>query len=224
MKKALSVALALCMALSVSACGKTDNNTSNDGSTGQDVSSDVQAQRIEPLPSTEIDTENLADGIYAVSFSSSDVIDNAGLLELHFTVYDYARYDAAQISQLAKGDTLVVDGEEIVVENVKQTDFGISVNGGLENGGTDLSADDGGTYYISQMDDAKDYQAVGEVTLPVNEEFVLTDDSDPANPGQTLLAGDLFSLEDDAKGFTANNTTLTVAGGYIVSAQRVYIP
>lgn len=225
MKKVLSVALALCLALSISACGKSASNADASSSAKQDTSSaDTQTQRVEPLPGVKIDTENLADGTYAVSFSSADVIDNAGQLELRFTVYDYALYDAVQISQLAAGDTLVVDGEDMAVESVEQTEAGVVVNGGLENGGTELAPGEGGTYYIAQMDDAKDYQPVGEVTLPVNEDFVLTDDSDSSNPGQTLLAGDLFNLEDNAQGFTANNTTLTVKDGYVISAQRVFVP
>lgn len=223
MKKVLSVAVALCLALSVSACGKSDSSTASGGSAGA-ASSGTESQRVEPLPSAALDTENLADGTYAVSFSAADVIDDGGLLKLHFTVYDYALYDAVQISQLAAGDTLVVDGQDMTVETVEQTDSGVIVNGGLENGGTDLASGDGGTYYISQMDDAKDYQVVGQATLPVSQEFVLTDDADLSNPGQTLLAGDLFSLKDDDQGFTVNNTTLTVENGYVVSAQRVYMP
>ena len=224
MKKALSIAVALCLALSLAACGKTDTDSGNSSENQDTDAPDAQAQRVEPLSFTGMDTENLADGTYAVSFTPADVIDDGGLLELHFTVYDYARYDAVQISQLAAGDTLVVDGQDMTVETVEDTEAGIFVNGGLENGGVDLAPGDGGTYYISQMDDAKDYQTVGEATLPVSQDFVLTDDSDPDHPGQTLLSGDLFSLEDDGVGFTANNTSLTVEGGYVVSAQRVYIP
>lgn len=225
MKKALSIALAMCLALSVSACSKSDSGTASSSSAGQSaVSSQQQAQRVEPLPSTGIDTEHLADGTYAVSFSSADVIDDGGLLELHFTVYDYDRYDAAQIAQLAAGDTLVVDGQDMTVETVEQTEYGIVVNGGLENDGTELAKGEGDTYHVSLMDDAKDYQALGEATLPVDQNFVLTDDSDPSNPKQTLLAGDLFSLEDDVQGFIANNTTLTVKDGYVISAQRAYMP
>ena len=162
MKKALSIALAMCLALSVSACSKSDSGTASSSSAGQSaVSSQQQAQRVEPLPSTGIDTEHLADGTYAVSFSSADVIDDGGLLELHFTVYDYDRYDAAQIAQLAAGDTLVVDGQDMTVETVEQTEYGIVVNGGLENDGTELAKGEGDTYHVSLMDDAKDYQALG---------------------------------------------------------------
>ncbi len=225
MKKALSLALALCLAMSFSACGKSDSSADAESSVKQDtVSADKQAQRVEPLSNTEINTGEITDGTYAVSFSSADVIDNAGRLELHFTVYDYARYDTDKISQLGVGDTLVVDGQDMTVESVDKTDNGITVNGGLENGGTELALGDDGTYYISQMDDAKDYQVIGEATLPVDQQFVLIDGSDPSKPGQTWLAGDLFSLEDDAKGFTANNTTLTVKDSYVISVKRVFVP
>lgn len=225
MKKQLSLALALCLALSVSACGKSGSSTDTGSSAKQDTAaSETQAQRVEPLPVAAFDAEKPADGTYAASFSSADVIDDGGLLELHFTVYDYALYDADQISRLAAGDTLVADGEDIAVESVEQDNGAVVINGGLENGCIDLAPGEDGTYHISLMDDAKDYQPAGEATLPVNEEFVLTDDSDLSNPGQTLLAGDLFSLEDDAQGFTANNTMLTVKDGYVVAVHRVYVP
>ncbi len=224
MKRTISLALALCLALSVSACGKSDNTASGSSDDQNTTASTAQAQRVEPLPLTQIDEKNPTDGTYAVSFSSADVIDDAGLLKLHFTIYDYARYDASQLAQLAAGDTLVVDGQEIAVDKVEKTDSGITVNDGLENGGVDLILDKDGSYSISQMDDAKDYQSIGELTLPVAQEFVLTDDSDPSNPGETLLSGDLFSLQDDNQGYNANNTTLTVENGYIVSAHRVYMP
>ena len=85
MKKVLSMALALCLVLSMTACG-----SSSSGGDSADTSSDAQSQsqRVQPLAGAEIDTANLADGTYAVSFTPADVIDNAGQLQLHFTVYD----------------------------------------------------------------------------------------------------------------------------------------
>ena len=118
----------------------------------------------------------------------------------------------------------MVDGKDLTVESVEQTNSDVIVNGGLEEDGVDLALGEDGNYYLSLMDDAKDYQSVGEATLPVDEDFVLTDNADQTNPNQTLLSGDLFSLQDDARGFTAENTTLTVEGGRLVSGQRVFVP
>ena len=225
MRKALSLALALCLALSVTACGgKSGDNVSFSDSAEQSTTAEMQAQRVEPLLSTKIDMENLADGNYAVSFSTDDIINDGELQELRFTVYNCDLYDTVEVAQLTAGDTLVVNGEDIAVESVEQTDYGISVNGGLENGGVDLSPGEGGTYYLSLMDNNKDYQPVGEITLPFAEDFIFTDDSDQSNPGQTFNVDELSSMEGDTQGFIAANTTLTMVGGYIAAIERMFMP
>lgn len=222
MKKALSAALILCMALSLFACSRIGKADGSDTTARSDaVTTEKESVHIEPMQRASLDTENLADGTYAVSFSSADVIDNEGLLELHFVIYDYDRYDASQISQLDAGAVLTADGKDITVETVVKTDTGIAVNGGAKDGGTDLLLGDDGTYYIADADGKKDYKAAGDATLPVYQDFILTDDSDPSDPDKYLLAGDLFSLKDDSIGYKPDNTILAVDKGYIVYAHRV---
>ena len=43
------------------------------------------------------------------------------------------------ISQLAVGDTIVVDGKDMVVASREDKDGFVTINGGLEQGGVDLT-------------------------------------------------------------------------------------
>lgn len=46
------------------------------------------------------------------------------------TVYDYGAYDMADIAQLAVGDTIVVDGKDVVVTSREGKDGFVTINGG----------------------------------------------------------------------------------------------
>ena len=78
------------------------------------------------------------------------------------------------IAQLAVGDTIVVDGKDMVVTSREDENGFVTINGGLEQGGVDLTSDDSGVYYAVGLDDAKSYHELGKVTVPVAEGFVLT--------------------------------------------------
>ena len=96
--------------------------------------------------------------------------------------------------------------------------------GGESEGGFNLTSSGGGTFCIVGLNDRHSYYEAGNVTIAVDQECVLIDDADLDNPGKTLYAGDLLSLEDDAYGYTPDNTTVTVAGGKIIEIHRVYTP
>ena len=123
---------------------------------------------------------------------------------------------------LAAGDTLVVKGEDIPVTSVAEENGSIRVNGGLEDGGIDLISAGGGAYRVQLEDDARDLYEVGTVTLPVGQDCVLTDDSDPEDPGRTLYAGDLLGLGDEV--FSPQATTVETVGGTVTAIHRDYMP
>ena len=91
------------------------------------------------------------------------------------------------IAQLAVGDTIVVDGKDMVVTSREDENGFVTINGGLEQGGVDLTSDDSGVYYAVGLDDTKSYHELGKVTVPVAEGFVLTDNADPEHPDETRL-------------------------------------
>lgn len=217
-KATLSLGLALGV-LGLSGCG-TPAADSGSASAG---GSQGEARRVEPLADT-LDVSALAEGDnqFTAGFRGSDArLDDDGRLVIDLTVYTYDLYDAVEITTLTPGDTLVVKGTEIPVKTVEQGD-GIAVNGGLVNGGIDLTSAGGGTFRVLLENDAPDLYEAGTITLPVAQDFVLTDDSDPESPGQTLYAGDLLGLGDEV--FSPQATTVETAGGAVTAIHRDYTP
>ena len=244
MKKTLAILLALSvLALSACAAKQANSDTQKDSNTAEteQANSDTQkdsntaeteqkpgseqteqpaqgAKRIEPLAES-LDLNALTDATVAASFGAEDISEKDGKTEITLTVYDYDIYDIVDISLLAVGDTIVVDGKDMVVASREDKDGFVTINGGLEQGGVDLTSDDSGVYYAVGMDDAKSYHELGKITVPVAEGFVLTDNSDPDHPDETYAASDLAKLAGEGVGFTANNTH-----GELTVLARSYTP
>ena len=203
--------------------------TPSDAETGADAAAEEDAaadeaeadDRVKPLPDT-LDVSNLTDATVAASFDESAIEESDGKTYLTLQVYDYDRYDMADIANLAAGDVIVAGGKDMTVESV-ETDGGfVTINGGLEKGGMTLTTNDDGVYYEIGMDDALCYQEKGEIRLELADSFTLTDNSDLDHPNQSYTASQLPELM--AGGFTANNTLVTIEGGKITSITRSYTP
>ena len=234
MKKVLAILLALSvLALSACAARQANSDTQKDSNTAETEQQPDSAQtaetqqptqetkRIEPLPET-LDVNALTDATVAASFGAADISEKDGKMEISLTVYDV--YDMVDISQLAVGDTIVVDGKDMVVTSREDKDGFVTINGGLEQGGVDLTSDDSGVYYAVGLDDAKSYHELGRITVPVAEGFVLTDNADPEHPDETYAASDLAKLAASEPGFTANNTLATIEHGELTVLARSYTP
>ena len=254
MKKCLIVSLMLLSLLTLAACGTTQGDTtdSTDSSqTAADATHDAQdtapndAQddtqegskddskegsridgKIKPLPD-ELNLSSLTSGTVAASFDASSLKEVDGQLQLSFTVYNYEKFDAADISGLKAGDVLVVSGREMTVVSVQASDGYVTVNGGEEAGGVLFSLDaSSNTYYVMGMDDSKTYYEKGQLTFPVADTCVLTDDADFEHPGQTTPASGLANLlaQDDIYGFNPQSTTVTLKNSQITAIYRGFLP
>ncbi|MGN0251346.1 MAG: hypothetical protein ACI4EH_08335 [Oliverpabstia sp.] len=228
-KKSLTALLISAMLLGACASGNSTDSADKEPQTTPEVTEAAkedsgEAKTISPIPSG-LDLTNLADVTLHVSFDAkSAYLNDDGALVLDMVVYDHDVYDAVDITQLAEGDTIVVNGENILVESKKAEGELICINGGEGEGGFNLTSSGGGTFCIVGLDDRHSYYEAANVTLAVDQECVLIDDADLDNPGITLYAGDLLSLEDDAYSYTPYNTTVTVASGKIIEIHRVYTP
>lgn len=257
MKKCLIVSLMLLSLLTLAACGTTQGDTTdtadtadssqtaadttqdaqdnaqNDtqGDTQENAQNDTQEGskiegKIKPLPD-ELDLNRLTSGTVAASFDASSLKEVGGQLQLSFTVYNYEKFDAADISGLKAGDVLVVSGQEMTVASVQSSDGYVTVNGGEEAGGVLFSLDaSSNTYYVMGMDDSKTYYEKGQLTFPVADTCVLTDDADFEHPGQTTPASDLPKLlaQDDIYGFNPQSTTVTLKNSQITAIYRGFLP
>ncbi len=203
----------------------TQKNAQNDTQEGSKDSSKNDG-KIKPLPDA-LDLSSLTSGTVAASFDASSLKEVGGQLQLSFTVYNYEKFDAADISGLKAGDVLVVSGQEMTVASVQASDGYVTVNGGEEAGGVLFSLDDSSnTYYVMGMDDSKTYYEKGRLTFPVADTCVLTDDADFEHPGQTTPASDLPKLlaQDDIYGFDPQSTTVTLKNSQITAIYRGFLP
>ena len=203
----------------------TQEGSKNDGKIDSKTDSKTDG-KIKPLPDA-LDLNRLTSGTVAASFDASSLKEVDGQLQLSFTVYNYEKFDAADISGLKAGDVLVVSGREMTVASVQASDGYVTVNGGEEAGGVLFSLDaSSNTYYVMGMDDSKTYYEKGQLTFPVADTCVLTDDADFEHPGQTTPASDLPKLlaQDDIYGFNPQSTTVTLKNSQITAIYRGFLP
>lgn len=209
--------------------GDTQENAQNNTQEGSKNDGKIDSKtdgKIKPLPDA-LDLSSLTSGTVAASFDASSLKEVGGQLQLSFTVYNYEKFDAADISGLKAGDVLVVSGREMTVSSVQSSDGYVTVNGGEEAGGVLFSLDaSSNTYYVMGMDDSKTYYEKGQLTFPVADTCVLTDDADFEHPGQTTPASDLPKLlaQDDIYGFNPQSTTVTLKNSQITAIYRGFLP
>ena len=219
--------MAGCMAWTCFGCGTSGGTQSADAADEQaqaPVESSTGEVRVEPNQSM-YDVNDMSNSEFAASFTVDDVKTQENQTSIHLTAYDYERFDASGIENLKAGDTLVIDRKEMKVETVEpQSDTWIQVNGGLEEDGCDLYKGEDGLYYEIQLE-SNSYQPLTELDLPLAENFVFEDSSDPEKQGQKYTTEEFLDLlKDDVYGFYPNNTTVTAVDGEISQITRNFIP
>ena len=182
--------------------------------------------KIQPLAQT-LDMVNLDNCTVAVSLKEGDAyVDDTGIAQMKVMVYDYDRYDLADISQLTLGDTIVIRGQDVTVSSLERDQSGeVKINGGWEAEGYTLVTGEDGVYFEQLASDAHAWQELGTAVIRLSAEFLFTDSADLDRGETTYYPGD-FLIPDGGivYNFTPNNTTLTIENGQIVSMNRVYTP
>lgn len=186
-----------------------------------------EAKRISPLPAT-LSLDDLKDATFAASIQTSGVTMENGTLSVRMIVYDYELFDMAEISQLKEGDTLVCNGEDMLVTFVERGDGGmVTVNGGLEEGGCYLATNGDGVYYESGFDDMKSYYSIGETVLEAAPDFVFVDRSDIESQSEKTMNAEEFAefvkMQDD-NAFLPTGTQVRTENGKIAEIDKNYTP
>ena len=217
MKRMLSITLVviLCLSLFVGCKTQPENKEVEE----------VTANVIKPLPET-VDVNNLGDCTVAISLEKGNAyVDDSGKMVMKLKVYSYEIYDMTDIASLKENDVIVRRNEEVNIATIERLDTGlVRINGGEENGGFDLISNDNTVYYEIGMSDMKNYYELGEVTLPVSDEFEYVDQSNPDDE-KVYYPGDfLTDAENIEYNFNPNNTTVIVEDGVVVKMNKVYMP
>ena len=178
---------------------------------------------IKPM-STEL-SEYVENAEVPATFSTSDFNWMGGNLTM--TVYSEDIYDAVELHKMAKGDTLLFNGDTIIVEKI-EGDGDLTVNGGIEEGGAYLVPNEGGTYRALLMNDHSAYTKLGKVQLPLSDNFTLIDCGDnPTDTYDTICTEQKLYLEhvkEYKRDFNELNTRVLIENGIINKITRHWIP
>jgi ABC-type enterochelin transport system substrate-binding protein len=192
----------------------------------QEENKNENITKIMPLAST-LDINNLTDCTVAVSLNKGDVyVDDAGIMQMKVTVYDYDLYDMIDISQLKEGDVIVIGKKDVIISSLERNSAGtVIINGGLDQGGYELVTNENGVFYETGYSDVKSYYSVGEATIRVSTEFKYFDKSDLDGEVKSYYPGD-FLIEGSGidYNFTPHNTSIVINDGQIIEMNRVYVP
>ncbi len=204
----------LLTAVAMTGCGSTASDTAPGAVTP-----------LYPMTSAE---DALADGGYSVSFTADDLVKTDTGYELTVEVYDYDRYEMEDIDNLAKGSKIQFCNEEITVDEVeKDADTGyVTINGGIENGGIELTVEDG-MYRTETMDDYPNYYSVGKVTIPLSEDVTFEDQAgSESGENSTVVELDELpdAIADSELAFNCNSTEIMVRQEEIVQIIRHWVP
>lgn len=189
------------------------------------TSTQPQHAKVQPLPA-DVQMAPLMDSDFPASLTAQDI--DFQHQTVTFTIYSKVRYKAQEVQALQLGDTLLYNKDTLVVASLTQEYGGLTVNGGLEEGGAWLMPDEDSTYRAAQFDDHSLYDEVEQVTLPMAAFFTLVDcGENPTDPSKVITAQHeqyLQSLPDYRQQFSVLETRVLVKNGQVSHIIRKWIP
>lgn len=182
---------------------------------------------ISPNPSY-VDVENIEDGVYHANIGEPQIEESEGKTTIRTGIYTVETFDIVDINNMTEGDAISVSGRVFCIDSIEKTPSGIiNINGGIENQGTALIADDESNCFVHVgMDMEKSYTNHGFVTLAVNDDVKFIDGSNPTEEKEYKGKDAIVALKELLKksSLTENNCTITVKNGEIIEINRFYTP
>lgn len=159
-----------------------------------------------------------------VAVSVLSATDSIYGYEIEVSAFAYDTYDVEYISALQVGDTILIGAQPVEIITLECSEGSVVINRNIQGEEYRLGTINGifnGEYVVSPNLDGPSYGTNYDLTLPVSEDFVFTDDSDPKNPGAVYTFEDLVYDESLRKaGFTQINTVIVIEDGVVTQMHR----
>lgn len=184
-----------------------------------------EAITVEPLtPHIAVDG-SMVSAQFPASFTTDDFTKDGDTYVLSYTGYVKEVYDNQELKNLREGDSIVIDGETILIDKIENSNGYYLINGGIDEGGYNLMDLGDDTYSVQGYDDIATYKELGTGKLPISADCIITDYSQDINTPQQLTIEELVN-DKSSVGFNQYNTLITISdeGGEIAEITRNYLP
>lgn len=236
-KKMLAVTAILAVGI-LAGCGassSTASSTASSAASSEPASSVASSEAaatdaVEPIDTGDgnvVDELQHGDSSYKVHAGITEMSDDSVTLE----VYAYDTYEKADIESLQAGDVIRAHNEQtskledVTITSVEEDNGYYVINGGIEEGGIELTLDHD-VYRTMTFDDYPVYYKVGDVTLPLADDVTLEDSSADFDASAVVSNGkaDVASALAASDDWGVGNTTVFVQDGHVFDIQRIWVP
>ena len=226
----------LAAGIALTACGGSGTPASTPASSTVPASSHVAEEGVTEPINLQTWTLDDLDDTQTTTFVSASITSGVQNGKLTAKVFGYDIYKKEEIENLAVGDKITFHEEgaaqdQCVTTEVKSIERNdqhhlVSINGGIEAGGVELTLDHD-VYRTVTFDDYPVYYEMGEVTLPLAGGVTLSDSS--ADPQASAVETDgadavAEAVNAEPDGWTPNNTLVFTEDGTISSIVRIWVP
>lgn len=189
---------------------------------------DNEHNTIAPIP-VNIDVNNLEDGIYPVAINRNTMIETENGYKIEFEIFNHDLYDMVDLQQMKIGDSIVVNGETFLVNEIGQEGDYLTVNGGIEQGGFHFWPLGGGVYQIMGFSDYTTYTSFGKTWFEIvgDIDFVDKGNVEETMDGVVVPMQETFDYllyKCQIGSFDEHSVRIRIEDGKIVEFYREYRP
>ena len=176
----------------------------------------------------DVDVDNIENGIYHAYIDKSGIGENDGRTAIMAEIFTEDSYDIVDINRMTEGDVIYINGVLLPVNSISQTDSGIiNINGGVENNGSALIAEDESNCFVyAGMDMERSYTRQGITSLLVSDAVKLIDRRNPSEDKEYTGSDAVNALIEMTEEYplTCYDCSITVENGEIIEMSILYRP